>query len=174
MSSGLKFVKLADHVELRFTSFPSPVGELTIVGTDDTLTGLYLSGATQQVKTDPVWIEDADAAGFAQVQLDEYFTGERKTFDLNLSPSGTEFQKRVWRELCQIPYGATCSYGELARAVGSPGASRAVGSANGRNPIAVIIPCHRVIAADGGLGGYGGGLDRKQVLLDLERSADQT
>lgn len=171
MSSGLKFVVLDDDTQIRFTTFASPLGELTIVGTDGTLTGLYLSGATHQVKMDPAWIEDRDAVGFAQVQLGEYFAGERKAFDLNLSPAGTRFQERVWRELCKIPYGATCSYGELATAVGSAGASRAVGSANGRNPIAVIIPCHRVVAADGGLGGYGGGLERKKVLLDLERSA---
>lgn len=169
---SLKFVELDDDSQVRFTTFASPLGELTIVGTDDTLTGLYLSGGTHEVRIDPAWIEDPDAVGLARLQLDEYFAGERKTFELNLAAPGTRFQERVWRALCEIPYGSTRSYGELATAVGSPGASRAVGSANGRNPIAVIIPCHRVVAADGGLGGYGGGLDRKQLLLNLERSAD--
>jgi methylated-DNA-[protein]-cysteine S-methyltransferase len=113
-----------------------------------------------------------DDAAFADVaaQLDEYFAGERRAFDLPMSLEGTDFQRRVWSALCGIPYGETISYGELARRVGNPKASRAVGLANGRNPIAVIVPCHRVIAADGSLGGYGGGSDRKVHLLELERS----
>ena len=104
---------------------------------------------------------DDDAFGDVVVQLDEYFAGTRTAFDLPMTLEGTDFQRRVWAELCAIPYGETISYGELARRVGNPKASRAVGLANGRNPVAVIVPCHRVIAADGSLGGYGGGLDRK-------------
>jgi methylated-DNA-[protein]-cysteine S-methyltransferase len=104
-------------------------------------------------------------------QLGEYFAGERSRFDIPMALEGTGFQRRVWSELCSIPYGTTISYGELAHRIDNPKACRAVGSANGRNPIAVIVPCHRVVAGDGSLGGYGGGLDRKAVLLELERSS---
>jgi len=101
-------------------------------------------------------------------QLDAYFTGSRHQFTLSLDLRGTDFQRRVWQLLCQIPYGETRSYGEIARSLGRPGASRAVGRANGTNPVAIVVPCHRVIGADGSLTGYGGGLARKQALLDLE------
>jgi O-6-methylguanine DNA methyltransferase len=100
--------------------------------------------------------------------LERYFRGELRSFDLPLAPEGTPFQRRVWRALCRVPYGATVSYGELARRIGRPGASRAVGRANATNPISIVIPCHRVIGADGTLTGYGGGLGRKQRLLELE------
>jgi len=103
-------------------------------------------------------------------QLEEYLAGSRRAFELPLRPAGTDFQRRVWRGLCDIPYGETRSYLDLATAVGNRRAVRAVGQANGRNPIGVVIPCHRVIAADGGLGGYAGGLDRKRLLLNLEGS----
>ena len=103
-------------------------------------------------------------------QLEAYFAGSRQTFDVPLALAGTDFQRRVWEGLLEIPYGHTMSYGELARRVGRPGASRAVGLANGRNPVAIIVPCHRVIGANGTLTGYGGGLDRKVWLLDHERS----
>ncbi len=104
----------------------------------------------------------------AVAQLEEYFAGARTTFDLSLVPPGTAFQKKVWAALVRIPFGATATYGEIARAVGRPDASRAVGGANHRNPIAIIIPCHRVIGTDGAMTGYGGGLPRKRLLLDLE------
>ena len=100
--------------------------------------------------------------------VDVLFRGRPATFDLPLALAGTPFQRRVWQELCNIPYGCAISYAELARRIGKPGASRAVGSANGRNPVSLIVPCHRVIGADGGLGGYGGGLDRKRWLLEHE------
>jgi len=102
-------------------------------------------------------------------QLEEYFAGERTIFDIPLAPEGAPFEREVWRALEEIPYGETVSYGEIARRVGQPTAARAVGTANGRNPIAVIVPCHRVIGADGSLTGYGGGLERKRLLLELER-----
>lgn len=105
----------------------------------------------------------------AAAELAEYFAGERRAFDLPLAPAGTAFQQQVWRVLCAIPYGTTCSYGAVARAVGRPGASRAVGGANHQNPIPILIPCHRVIGADGSLTGYGGGLEIKEKLLALER-----
>jgi methylated-DNA-[protein]-cysteine S-methyltransferase len=103
-------------------------------------------------------------------QIEEFFAGKRQTFDFPLAPRGTDFQKRVWTELCRIPFGETISYGELARRIGNPAASRAVGHANGQNPIAVIVPCHRVIGSNGKLTGYGGGLDLKEKLLNWERS----
>ncbi len=106
-------------------------------------------------------------------QLDEYFAGERTEFDVTLRLEGTEFQRRVWAGLLEIPYGETISYGELATRIGQPTASRAVGLANGRNPVGIIVPCHRVIGSTGALTGYGGGLDRKRALLDLERSRRQ-
>ena len=112
---------------------------------------------------------DERACGTARRQLQEYFEGTRRSFDLRLAPEGTAFQRRVWEELRRIPYGETISYRELAGRIGQPTAMRAVGLANGRNPIAVVVPCHRVIGADGSLTGYGGGLDRKRYLLGLER-----
>lgn len=104
----------------------------------------------------------------AAAELDEYFAGRRMTFDLPLNPAGTEFQRRVWNELLKIPYGRTCSYGRIAEAVGNPRASRSVGMANNRNPISIVVPCHRVVGADGSLTGYGGGLENKEALLGLE------
>jgi len=153
------------------TSIDSPVGKLTLTLEDGELTGLHMHEqrhfpalAPTQASADTA---AAAAAPFVE-QLQAYFAGEREDFDMPLGLHGTPFQRRVWAALQEIPYGETISYGELARWVGSPGASRAVGSANGRNPVAIVVPCHRVIAADGGLGGYGGGLDRKTWLLEHE------
>ena len=114
-------------------------------------------------------MKSEEAFGEARRQLDEYFAGKRRQFELLLKPAGTTFQLQVWEELCRIPYGQTTSYGELAKRLGRPAASRAVGMANGSNPIAIIQPCHRVIGANGKLTGFGGGLEVKQNLLDLER-----
>ena len=114
------------------------------------------------------WVQDDAPFRTVFDQLTRYFDGGLVSFDLPLSLAGTPFQQRVWQELCKIPYGCAISYAELARRIGKPGASRAVGSANGRNPVSLIVPCHRVIGADGGLGGYGGGLDRKRWLLEHE------
>jgi len=117
------------------------------------------------------WVRDDDERVLAEArrQLDTYFAGNLSAFDLPLDPAGTPFQVQVWQQLTRIPYGQTISYGELARRIENPSASRAVGLANGRNPIAVIVPCHRVIGADGSLTGFGGGLDRKRALLSLEQ-----
>ncbi|MDP6605184.1 MAG: methylated-DNA--[protein]-cysteine S-methyltransferase [Dehalococcoidia bacterium] len=114
---------------------------------------------------------DPRAAAAATTQLREYFTGARREFELTLAPRGTEFQLSVWKALLDVPYGETASYGEIAAAVGRPSASRAVGAANGRNPISIVAPCHRIVGANGSLTGYGGGLDRKAWLLNLEASA---
>jgi methylated-DNA-[protein]-cysteine S-methyltransferase len=115
------------------------------------------------------WALDNSAFADAAKQLDAYFAGERLDFDVELDLGGTQFQQRVWKALLTIPYGETRSYGEIAGQIGAPGAARAVGLANGHNPIAIIVPCHRVIGASGKLTGYGGGLDRKQTLLSLEK-----
>ena len=142
----------------------SPIGELLLVGDGHVLHELHMLDAPAR---SPHPRDDAALAG-VRAQLQEYFAGERRAFDVALELAGTPFQREVWQALLAIPYGETISYGELARRVRRPCGSRAVGAANGRNPIAVIVPCHRVIGADGTLTGYGGGLERKRLLLDLE------
>lgn len=152
-----------------FTYRPSPLGPLLLVGRDGVLSGLYLAAHERCRQPDPTWVEDA--APFATVgrQLDEYFAGTRTEFDVELDLEGTPFQVDVWHALCGIPYGETISYAELARRIDRPAAVRAVGSANGRNPVSIIVPCHRVIGADGSLTGYGWGTERKSWLLDHEQ-----
>ncbi len=167
----IKFVEVAVSAPRNFTIVDSPVGELLIVGTERAVTGLFMTDQVHRPTPDPQWLpDDATGSPLANLseQLDQYFAGDLQAFDVELAVRGTDFQRNVWRTLAEIPYGSTISYRELAELTGHPGASRAVGSANGRNPVAIIIPCHRVIAAGGGLGGYGGGLARKQALLDLE------
>jgi methylated-DNA-[protein]-cysteine S-methyltransferase len=150
----------------------SPIGPLTIVAEDGAITALYMDMQRHAPGAEafglPGDLGDEPFATAAR-QLDAYFAGQLTDFDLPLAPAGTEFQRRVWDGLRAIPYGQTVSYGELARRVGNPAASRAVGLANGRNPIAIVVPCHRVVGTDGSLTGYGGGLDRKRYLLALER-----
>src|SRR5579864_2849043 len=153
-----------------YTTIASPVGELLLTGQDGALAGLTMHRAGEPLPIHTAWHRDDASFADALTELGEYFAGTRTQFDLALAPAGTEFQQRVWRALCDIPYGDVTSYGALARGLGSPDASRAVGLANGRNPIAIVIPCHRVIGSDGSLTGYGGGLDRKRWLLDHERS----
>ena len=151
-----------------YTVHPSPIGPLTLVARDGCLVRLIMENQVHAVAPPPG--SRYDDGSFAEMtrQLDEYFAGARTDFDMSMAIEGTEFQMKVWTQLRAIPYGQTISYGELARRVGSPHAYRAVGTANGHNPLAVVIPCHRVIAGDGSLGGYGGGLDRKKQLLSLE------
>lgn len=146
----------------------SPLGELTLLSDGTNLTGLYLpvhKGAPADTST---WQWDAGPFTHVVTQLREYFAGERQDFDVPLAGAGTPFQQKVWEALTTIPYGATATYRDIAIAIGSPKAVRAVGLANGRNPISVIVPCHRVVGANGSLTGYGGGLAAKQLLLDLE------
>ena len=157
------------------TVIDSAVGPLTVVAEDGAIAGLYMD--LQRHRPDDDELGEFDPRGrqsepfkAAADQLDAYFAGELTTFDLPLAPRGSGFQQRVWAALQQIPYGQTASYGELAERVGSPGAARAVGLANGKNPIGIVIPCHRVVGSNGSLTGYGGGLDRKRQLLDLERA----
>jgi methylated-DNA-[protein]-cysteine S-methyltransferase len=151
-----------------YTTFASPLGTLLAVGDGRALTRLDMQDAPRPTAIGPRWRRDDDAFADARHQLEQYFAGTRREFELELEPRGNDFELRVWRSLLEIPYGETASYGEIARRVGSPDAARAVGVANARNPIAVIVPCHRVIGADGTLTGYGGGLERKRLLLDLE------
>ncbi len=160
--------RIGTDTETLTTIVGSPVGTLTLEAQDGCLVGLHLEEQRHPTVPPPRSRRDDGRFDEIRTQLDEYFAGERTAFEVPLRLEGTEFQRRVWDALCRIPYGETISYGELARRVGNPKASRAVGLANGRNPVAIIVPCHRVIAADGTLGGYGGGLGRKTVLLDLE------
>lgn len=153
---------------LSYTVIDSPIAELLLVGDGHALHRLSMQGSRRPLAIDPGWRRRDDDFGDARRRLEEYFDGERRTFDLPLQLTGNPFEQLVWDQLCRIPYGETVSYGTIARRIGQPGAARAVGLANGRNPIAVIVPCHRVIGADGTLTGYGGGLERKQFLLDLE------
>ena len=157
-----------------WTTIDSPIGPLLATARDGALTRLWMTEQRHQAGlADPSWVRDDDAFAEVADQLDAYFAGERTTFDVLLAPTGTPFQRDVWAALQTIPYGTTCSYGQVAMKIGRPGAFRAVGLANGRNPISIIIPCHRVIGSTGTLTGYGGGLERKQWLLDLERGTTQ-
>jgi methylated-DNA-[protein]-cysteine S-methyltransferase len=155
------------------TVIDSMLGPLTIVAEDGQIRCLYMDLQRHRPADDELGEpeprgRDAEPFRAAAEQLDAYFAGELTTFDLPLAPRGSGFQLRVWTALREIPYGRTESYGELAQRIGSPGAARAVGLANGKNPIGIVIPCHRVVGSNGSLTGYGGGLDRKRRLLDLE------
>jgi methylated-DNA-[protein]-cysteine S-methyltransferase len=158
-------VELLSRPIVAWTVYESPLGSLTLVGDDDGLRAMYFagrSGPLDEATRDPQPFADA------VTQLEEYFAGERRRFELALALEGTPFQRRVWTALAEIPYGRTCSYGELAAEIGRLDRVRAAGAAIGRTPVPIIVPCHRVIGADGSLTGYGGGLKRKQALLDLE------
>ncbi|MCX4984467.1 methylated-DNA--[protein]-cysteine S-methyltransferase [Streptomyces sp. NBC_00572] len=159
---------------VRHTVVDSPYEPLTLVAVDGVLSRVHMTGQRHRPPEETFGEPDPRPFGEAIRQLDAYFTGELTEFDLPLHLVGTEFQLRVWGELCRIPYGETRTYGELAELLGNPGASRAVGLANGKNPVSVIVPCHRVVGAGGGLTGYGGGLDRKQRLLAFESGRDAT
>ena len=157
-----------------FCYLESPIGRLMLTTDGTALTGLYMNLYRNKPSKLPglsdEWIQNAtiDPLPAAARQLKEYFAGKRREFDLPLQMAGTEFQQRVWRELTKIPFGETRSYGQLAKRLNNPNGSRAVGLANGRNPIAIIVPCHRVIGADGSLTGFGGGIERKEWLLSHE------
>jgi methylated-DNA-[protein]-cysteine S-methyltransferase len=153
---------------MRYTLIASPLGELFAARDDVGITALYLPTGRNAVVPDPGWERNDAAFDELRRQLDEYFAGTRHDFELVLNASGTVFQKRVWAALRDIPFGETATYGATAAAIGTPSASRAVGLANGQNPISIVVPCHRVIGADGSLTGYGGGLAAKQWLLEHE------
>lgn len=182
MSDGAVHPDAEDRGRRHAVVESTPIGPVTILADGAQIVGLYMQtyahgadpseyGARVECRGDGPAADPllADAAG----QLTEYFAGDRTDFDLPLRLQGTDFQQRVWRALCDIPFGATWSYGELAAHIGNPTASRAVGLANGRNPISIIVPCHRVIGADGSLTGYGGGIERKRWLLAHERGSHE-
>ncbi|HEY1065592.1 MAG TPA: methylated-DNA--[protein]-cysteine S-methyltransferase [Pirellulales bacterium] len=152
-----------------YSYLDSPLGRLFVQGDGACVTGLFLPNHKRWQGPDPAWRESPDSFNAVRTQLAEYFAGERQTFDVPLRPTGTSFQQRVWRELTLIPYAQTITYAQLAHRVGQPTASRAVGAANGRNPISILVPCHRVIGADGQLTGYAGGVEKKRWLLAWER-----
>jgi methylated-DNA-[protein]-cysteine S-methyltransferase len=151
-----------------YTTFHSPLGELLLVGDGHSLQRLSMQSGLRPAAINSDWQQSDRHFTTVREQLEEYFDGVRRGFEIQLALRGSTFELRVWEELRRIPYGQTTTYGELARALGLPDAARAVGVANARNPVAVIVPCHRVIGAGGALTGYGGGLDRKRLLLELE------
>jgi len=159
-----------------YDAMPSPVGELTLTATDEGLTGILFDTNRHARPRLDEWTRVAERGTAAaalvlsavRAQLDEYFAGTRREFDLPLAPQGTDFQRRVWHALVEIPFGRTTTYIAVARRLGDPAAVRAVGAANGRNPIPIVVPCHRVIGADGSLVGFGGGMERKRWLLHHE------
>ncbi len=153
---------------IQYRTINSPIGLLTLAGQGQALTNLRMVDQTYEPSRIG-WSANPHAFNDAVDQLNAYFAGELTTFELELDLRGTAFQRRVWQALLTIPFGETQSYGEIAEQIGAPGAARAVGLANGHNPIAIVVPCHRVIGASGSLTGYGGGLDRKRSLLALER-----
>ena len=152
-----------------YTQVSSPIGPLLLVSDDAGLRQINFAKLGRAAPSDSDWRQDSTAFAEPIRQLRAYFAGELEIFELPFAPEGTPFQQKVWKELCTIPYGQTISYGELARRIGNPNASRAVGLANGSNPIPIIIPCHRVIGSNGKLTGYGGGLPIKEKLLALEK-----
>jgi methylated-DNA-[protein]-cysteine S-methyltransferase len=151
------------------STLDSPIGPITVAGDGEVITNVRMVDQSHPPADQSEWRVEPEAFPEALGQLEAYFDGRLTRFELPLRLEGTEFQRRVWDALLQIPYGETASYGEIAGRIGAPGAARAVGLANGRNPVGIIVPCHRVIGSDGSLTGYGGGLDRKLTLLQLER-----
>lgn len=153
-----------------YTHFDTAMGTMLAVATNDAITDLHIVSGKYVPKISDEWVDSPKLPVFLQLrqELTEYFAGTRKAFSVKLAPEGTEFQRAAWKALTKIPFGETRSYGEQAAAIGKPKAMRAIGAANGRNPIAIVVPCHRVIGANGTLTGYAGGLDKKEFLLKLE------
>ena len=151
-----------------FDDFATPVGRLTVAVDERGIRHIRFESERHPIRIDSEWKRDAGAVREAREQLLAYFVGDRREFDLPLHPIGSPFQLKVWNTLAEIPFGQTCSYSDVARRIGDPTATRAVGAANGRNPLPIVLPCHRVIGKDGSLPGFGGGLPIKQFLLELE------
>lgn len=154
---------------MQYLMMDTPVGPLLLAGDDSALSLIGFTTGPKSMAPDPAWRHTPTAFEDARLQLGAYFAGDRQAFDLALRPQGTDFQLQVWQALSTIPYGDTWSYRELAETIGNPKAVRAVGSANGRNPLPIVVPCHRVIGSNGSLTGFGGGLENKQILLALEQ-----
>ncbi len=155
-----------------FDCMPSPLGEMLLASDGDALSGAWFDGQRHQPPIGPAWQQRPDLPVLrrAAAELAEYFAGERFAFDVPLAPVGTPFQRDVWRAIASVPYGGTIAYRELAARAGRPQSIRAAGAATGRNPLSIIVPCHRIVGADGALTGYAGGLTRKRALLALERA----
>jgi methylated-DNA-[protein]-cysteine S-methyltransferase len=158
---------------VHFDCMPSPLGEMVLASDGDALSGAWFEGQRHQPRPGPAWQRRPDLPVLrrAAAELAEYFAGERIAFDVPLAPVGTPFQHDVWRAIAGVPYGATIAYRDLAARAGRPESIRAAGTATGRNPLSIIVPCHRIVGADGALTGYAGGLARKRALLALERAA---
>jgi len=159
-----------------FDCIPSPLGAMVLASDGDALTGAWFEGQRHQPPVDPAWQRGRDLPVLrrAAMELAQYFAGDRTRFELPLAPAGTPFQRAVWTAIAGVPYGETISYRELAALAGRPRSIRAAGAATGRNPLSIVIPCHRVVAVDGALTGYAGGLARKRALLELERAGVAT
>ena len=155
---------------IKYARIITPLGTLFATAAGGALTGLYFEGGRHAPEISNTWVEDCAAAPLRECarQITEYLDGERRRFELPLAPDGSEFQRRVWLEIARIPYGETLTYAELARRAGAPRAARAAGAATGRNPLSIIVPCHRVVGTDGSLTGYAGGIERKTRLLEIE------
>ena len=160
---------------VRYSWIASPLGNVLLVATGDGLRGVYFHDQKYVPTVDPAWKRDDDAPLLraARRQIDEYFSGARDRFDLPLAPVGTPFQRAIWNAIAEVPRGATRTYTQLAARVGRPDCARAAGSATGRNPLSIIVPCHRIVGSDGSLTGYAGGLDRKRYLLAHEQGASK-
>ena len=158
---------------ISYCTMRSPLGEILLVADGSALAGVYFTGQKYFPTIEPEWREDSDLTVLRKTrrQLDEYFAGERTAFDLPRAAPGTAFQQAVWRAIAAIPCGATATYTQIATSAGHAGSVRAAGAATGRNPWSIVVPCHRVVGADGSLTGYAGGLDRKRALLKLEQPA---
>jgi methylated-DNA-[protein]-cysteine S-methyltransferase len=169
VSRGTRARSAAAAGPVCYACVDSPIGRLLLAGRGGALGWIGFATGPRALRPRPAWREAPTAFAEARRQLAGYFAGRRRAFALSLAPAGTPFQRAVWRALGEIPYGTTLSYAELARRIGRPGASRAVGAANGDNPLAIVIPCHRLVGSRGQLTGYGGGLSAKRALLDLER-----
>ena len=154
----------------RYGFYESPCGQMLLVARDEGLSGVYFEGQKYYPSIDPTWRRDEQQSVIAQArrELTEYFAGKRQCFELALAPEGTPFQRSIWQAIARVGFGETISYGELAQSAGYPGKARAAGAATGRNPLTIIIPCHRIVASNGALTGYAGGLERKHALLALE------
>ena len=166
------FGRALNHPEdesMQYCYLETPIGKLLLAGTEDALELIAFPQGSMKREPEPDWTYSEKPFSEACQQLDEYFRGERTEFDLSLRPHGTDFQLAVLDELLRIPYGTTTSYGDIANRLERPGASRAVGAANGRNPLPIVIPCHRVVGSNGALTGFGGGIDTKKTLLRLEQ-----
>ena len=157
---------------LCYSTVKTPIGELLLVAEADALTGVYFAGRDHAPATHAGWMSSAEHPVIRQAakQLGEYFAGKRNSFSLPLRLTGTDFQERVWQQIALVPYGKTISYSELAKRVGAPEAVRAAGTTTGRNPVSIVVPCHRIVGKNGSMRGFAGGLKRKQFLLELEAS----